>query len=409
MATVKSYEVPVLMPEDAPQPKPSISKIRLSCLAISAWSIKCKIILSTALLVATVGAGVFALYIVPCNIPAPPGTCQPLLSFAKEIPSAQRDMDPFAYIVASDSQFPWVDERQATIALCESVAKIVDDFDRCKEWFAKHSNELQLRAARHLMHGTRNLTWPTATGLTIQAGERIVPPVQLVMNGDLTAFYHEDEAESYEQMFHAKDVNMMPGLGNHDYTNNANDCFRLSFDANCCAKRAVDYMRQGVACGTIPNFDSARITSYDAPSMAYSWDEGNYHFVQLHYRPYYEDPELPVESSIDWLEQDLTEAHARGRSTVIFAHFVIERVLFSSVLEGKGVVGVFHGHIHSFSGFIESYGDVPVFYSGSSSFNTFLVAEFRNNSFNVAAIDAVTGEPVFEDATNSRKMMTVEF
>lgn len=414
MSNIKTYEVPVL-PEQKPIEKPSkASRIPLKssacvCAAVSTVGIKCKLLCVVAVVLATTSAAVLAFFIAPCNIPLPPDGCFPLLSFSNPIPAATPHMEGFSYIVASDSQFPWVDKKSEAVELCATEANIVNDYERCLAWFADHSNLMQLSAARHLIHGTRSLSWPSQPSLTAQVGEVVVRPSRLVMNGDLTAFYHEDEAAKYESFFHARDIEVMPGLGNHDYTNNADDCYRLSFDANCCAKLAVDYMRRGVACNTIPNFNSRRVTSYDAMSMAYSWDEGNYHFVQLQYRPYYEDPQLPVASSVAWLEQDLAEAYDKGRSTVIFAHFVVDRKNFTEVLRDKGVVGVFHGHIHSFSGYVESYGDVPVFYSGSSSFNTFLLVEFRNNSFNVASIDASTGEPVYQEEDNPRRMVTVDF
>lgn len=80
-------------------------------------------------------------------------------------------------------------------------------------------------------------------------------------------------------------------FGNHDYVNNVNECkgqFK-SLDPNSCANAAVDSMRSVITPGcddtTWANFPRGEVTSFDAESMAYSFDYNNWHFVVLQYSP----------------------------------------------------------------------------------------------------------------------------
>jgi hypothetical protein len=80
-------------------------------------------------------------------------------------------------------------------------------------------------------------------------------------------------------------------FGNHDYVINVNDCVGhyKSFDRNVCARTAVDNMRSVLMPGcdthTWANFPRDNITSFDADSLAYSFDYNNWHFVVLQYSP----------------------------------------------------------------------------------------------------------------------------
>jgi hypothetical protein len=76
-----------------------------------------------------------------------------------------------------------------------------------------------------------------------------------------------------------------------DYVINVNDCaghFK-STDRNVCARTAVDTMRAVLTPGcdatTWSNFPRENVTSFDANSLAYSFDYGAWHFVVLQYSP----------------------------------------------------------------------------------------------------------------------------
>ncbi|PVE05011.1 hypothetical protein B472_16575 [Limnohabitans sp. Rim28] len=50
-------------------------------------------------------------------------------------------------------------------------------------------------------------------------------------------------------------------------------------------KNAINLIRGSVFLGYVKNMPSETLESYDAGSLAYSWNKGPYHFVQLHNEP----------------------------------------------------------------------------------------------------------------------------
>lgn len=177
-------------------------------------------------------------------------------------------------------------------------------------------------------------------------------------------------------------------------------------------------------------------------SLSYSFDIGNYHFVQLQYRPDYEidlpdrgvsvfglpvvpSPGFHVTKSYDWLRADLAAATAAGKQSVINMHDVISNdciVLnanwnpcnpavtsvkddpaFRSAIAGQNVVAVFGGHVHQLfgkvagdDGYIDN-GDyrIPIFHSSSADCERILLADFHRRYFNFASVSTHTGAPEF--------------
>lgn len=169
-------------------------------------------------------------------------------------------------------------------------------------------------------------SWPWAAG-----GGAVQEPRALVVLGDMTEFYREDEVDAF-RAFYDPSVDAPPAtdatrnsssaasssagstsraqeeargaatspqvelptwlmFGNHDYVINVNDCaghFK-SVDRNVCARSAVDQMRSVLTPGcdehTWGNFPRGNVTSFDADSMAYSFDYNQWHFVVLQYSP----------------------------------------------------------------------------------------------------------------------------
>jgi hypothetical protein len=156
--------------------------------------------------------------------------------------------------------------------------------------------------------------WPWQAG-----GGRVMDPRSLVVLGDMTEFYREDELDAFRALYdpsigpaaadaptnsssgkvqdsrdtEAAQVQLPTWLmfGNHDYVLNVNDCaghFK-SIDRNVCARTAVDQMRSVLTPGcdehTWANFPRNNVTSFDAESMAYSFDYNDWHFVVLQYSP----------------------------------------------------------------------------------------------------------------------------
>lgn len=79
-------------------------------------------------------------------------------------------------------------------------------------------------------------------------------------------------------------------------------CSAKTVDANFCAKWAVHMMRAALApgcpSGHFSGLPKANITSFDAPSMAYAFDYGRYHFIVLHQSPRYEEEAIGVAESM---------------------------------------------------------------------------------------------------------------
>ncbi|SNS86472.1 MULTISPECIES: metallophosphoesterase [unclassified Pseudomonas] len=239
----------------------------------------------------------------------------------------------------------------------------------------------------------------------------------LIINGDLTEFGHGNERRSFrEQIVKAegsqKGPLFLPGLGNHDYANNVNDCAN-----NGCARDAVcDHI---IWTKTIQNKSSG--VSFDHSvkkegnetvhrgSLAYSFDIGNLHVVQLNLEPTYTvnfhtgDPiagtRFIISSSMAWLENDLTAAKARGKYTIVNMHKYgnwkddsVRTGKFADLVKNNKVVGIFAGDIHLDLGKIGVLGKVPVFRSGALMNKTWLrlLFDWNNHILQVDSYQHVT-------------------
>ena len=174
------------------------------------------------------------------------------------------------------------------------------------------------------------------------------------MNGDLTAYFHPDEIDSYIDIYHDIEgiESYFPSLGNHDYDHKDGGMFFMdqwftnSVPKSCNAKHSIAYMKRGI-CGDIPNFDEKRIVGYDPESLAYSWEEGTWHFVVVNFHPTFESASTKIKSSMKWLEKDLTKAKASGMNSVIFVHAAQGlNAALESIVDGKNVIAFFAGHTH---------------------------------------------------------------
>ncbi len=99
-------------------------------------------------------------------------------------------------------------------------------------------------------------------------------PKGLIINGDLTNYGHLDELDAYRNHWNARvqGIRIYPGLGNHDYANNVDDC-----TVNHCANRMMNFFKNFIR-QTLSrpmdlreegNFLNVQYTG----SLAYSWDE----------------------------------------------------------------------------------------------------------------------------------------
>jgi hypothetical protein len=314
---------------------------------------------------------------------------------------------PFTMIIASDTQLPWGTDPSCTgtPSECELAYGTLTN-----QWFARSMNDIQSLG-----------TWPAVLPNT--GGSAVEQPVGVIINGDLTAFFHTWQVDLYRQFYDPSypmpdpdflELPLWAGLGNHDYANNVNDCFGNEtidwppYGANSCAVHAARYVRAMVGCGTVPNFPYAEVHSFDTGSLAYSWDLGSWHFVQLNNYPTYTVPAIGVSSAIAWLANDLAEAAAAEKKVVLNLHDYAEHWSmsdpgFQAAISGKTVVAVFAGHFHSTDGLTATvpFTSIPIFLSGAAEHSRYLLAEFGDDYLTVATISSLNGVPAFVTGTLS--------
>ena len=248
-----------------------------------------------------------------------------------------------------------------------------------------------------------------------------------VMNGDLTSYGHDDELEAFSELYEEKlNMNLWPGLGNHDYQGNVDDCFE-----NSCAMLMVDYMKDKVDELNALEFDWEVESGYKFPlertwhrgSLAYSWEIGGYHFVQLQNFPLYytsfdawdwagaDMHHYDIMSSLDWLIQDLKRANEAGKKIVLNFHtagysrwgnnktgwWMHGGPFYEALQEhGRNVVAIMVGHDHhrvgEYSKVDVNGRIIPVFWNGSAIYQHYILVSFEEESFTVWAVDSSAGE-----------------
>lgn len=374
----------------------------------------CAVGLVTTVVAAAANAQVHTPYCLQSFIYAD-GTCDPGLRYVPRCDAAsftrprvvQASSTPFTMILASDTQLPW-----GTAPGCAGTTT------ECEIEYGTLTNRWHARA----MNGIQSLgSWPGV--LPNSGGQPISEPAGVIINGDLTAFFHYWQVDLYRKFYDPSfpgadpDVLQLPlyaGLGNHDYANNVNDCFGIEAQdwidhgANSCAFQAARYVRAMLACGTVPSFPHRRVLSFDNSSLAYSWDMGSWHFVQLHNYPTYTVPDLGITSSIAWLANDLDEAAAAEKKVVLNLHdysdhWSMNDPGFQAAISGSTVVAVFAGHYHSLDGLRTTVPgtSIPLFLSGAAEYNRFLLAEFGEDYLTVATISSLNGTPAFVTSSRS--------
>lgn len=252
-------------------------------------------------------------------------------------------------------------------------------------------------------------------------------PEGVLVNGDLTAFWDRDEFQTYMALWSNPamvKLPVYPGLGNHDYANNLDDCtliddlhFTSLLERNACAGAAMSFAREMVSCGNVATFPAQKVVGFDLGSGSYSFDIGPIHFVQLHNWPGYA-PTLPTpgdgpgwvpsSSALPWLKRDLAMATKVGLKTILNIHDGDDHFKFGdaaelrTVLKGIPVIGVFAGHMHDVAGLrgywsLDAVHDIPLILSGSPMFTGMLLVEFEPERYKVFRLDTREGNPSFVD------------
>jgi cytolysin (calcineurin-like family phosphatase) len=252
----------------------------------------------------------------------------------------------------------------------------------------------------------------------------------LIINGDITEYGNSNELDFFKSCYKQVKVPYYAGLGNHDYQNNVDDIYK-----NENANRMVNYMIDHVKNNGCTNKDVIKVEdSYNFPSLtnittaslAYSWDEGKVHFVQLNNFPYYlrtwhnyysekaKEIKVNIKSSLGWLANDLALARRAGKVIILNYHMpllggdgvdkyppaVVEEseARFKKMLSDYKVSAVFVGHYHQNLGIDTNmqgfYGKTPVFYCGSAIFNKYLSVQFIADSMIVQGLNSIDGNCV---------------
>ncbi len=203
----------------------------------------------------------------------------------------------------------------------------------------------------------------------------------VILNGDLTEFGHPWQLDAYqhywnEQLNHNA-FQLFPGLGNHDYANNVGECGPAPRRTDCAKQSIEVYLEQLRATRSALNVD------WDPKeregSLAYSWNIGGVHFVQLNNYPTYEvtidrpagEQPYRIISALPWLRRNLRQAASRGQAIIVNYHDADEHFAddseFARIVDEYGVSAIFAGHYHEIAKQLKTVGEtqVPVFTSGS--------------------------------------------
>ena len=290
-------------------------------------------------------------------------------------------MQPFSYIIASDAQLYWFNGEFAEMGR-KALPPSCRPSDSCGECTGKHGMKTNLRLrkaweslmtgktdgmnASHanlpipntlVMNGERCLhdfsRWDAANNNNLfSLGQHHISNAIFNPNiGDLTAYFHPWEKRAYDSIYNSIDglKYYFPSLGNHDIEHSSGAMYggdQWVGPPNCNMEHAIGYMKSGI-CGQIPAFDADRIVRYDSSNLAYSWDDGRYHFVHSHYYPSYEMASVKYRSSLEWLERDLQLARDSGLTTILFVHAAQGlNEAMETIILGKNVRAIIAGHTH---------------------------------------------------------------
>lgn len=277
---------------------------------------------------------------------------------------------PFSIIFASDTQYPWVDPsgRQLT------ESQVQDESERYNKQMVAAMNRIFAEP-----------------GTNVRGG---------IINGDLTAFGHPWQLNKFKEMYGSDKLKfpLFLGLGNHDYANNVDDCYN-----NRCATGMVDYMIEHIQNNSASSFDYSTSGYRVSGSLAYSWDIGNIHFIQLHNYPAYTRKftttfwTYEIKSSMEWLRKDLASAREQQKFIIINMHDATDHFPkehkaeydeFVKLVDIYKVSAVFAGHFHHLSGYQKRIGNALLFLSGAASYRTFLLGRFVDGNLYVEFVNA---------------------
>ncbi len=178
----------------------------------------------------------------------------------------QEGFKPFSYLIASDSQLNWYNGESAYIGK-KNYPPPCSKRDSCGSCTAKFGSYTNMQ----MKNTIEKIIATTSTSSTDDESSN-VNVTALVMNGDLTQYFHRREELDYKSLYHnIRGLKQyFPSLGNHDY-----DQGSATYDNDewisphyCNGKHAIAYFRSSF-CNKIPKFEAKdRVTRYNPQSLA---------------------------------------------------------------------------------------------------------------------------------------------
>ncbi|GMT35765.1 hypothetical protein PFISCL1PPCAC_27062 [Pristionchus fissidentatus] len=307
--------------------------------------------------------------------------------------------DELAIIVMGDPQFHFMCEMANPP--CKEASR------RCMEAVAQESDKPASSNARHpttadcIAIESRYANRIQRTAMESLIGSQRYPPAGLVIDGDLTDFGHNPQLEEFKTGWMKNfPIPIFPGLGNHDYQNNINDCA-----LNICARTMLNWYIHFAANKSLPiQFNS---TSYTG-SLAYTkrlcslTGKNCAQVVQMNNAIDYEVAftaffieNWRIESGFAWLKRQLELWKDDTLPILINVHQnedareeKLKQLLGDWIYENRGKaikrkIGVFFAHMHARHEVktVCLHGvSVPFVYVGSVPNNRFTVLRFFGDS-----------------------------
>ncbi|QOS97732.1 metallophosphoesterase [Brevibacterium sp. JNUCC-42] len=234
----------------------------------------------------------------------------------------------------------------------------------------------------------------------------------VLINGDITAYGHNSlwsPERQWDKMRDLLSILKKPyyfGLGNHDIEGNEGVYFMTSMQryinhvkGHNLPESQFDYKRDVVT-------GHGSSTIIDSGSFGYAVDFGSIYSIQLNNFPTMNRSNAVVGYSIrmfenlNWLENQLKKARDNKKIIIVNVHKPNDwaggaNQRFKNLLKDYAVAAVFCGHYHfncgdysyyKESSYVDYFGNIPVFLSGSASQRTYLILEHVESKLNIYSV-----------------------
>ena len=104
-------------------------------------------------------------------------------------------------------------------------------------------------------------------------------------------------------------------------------------------------MREMITSAAVPNFPSHWVQSFHWESLSYSWEYGDYLFIQVNNFPGYIASSIHIDASFSWLNSELQRGTAAGKKIVLNMHDFRLRPTNYGRIRISSVVAIFYGHL----------------------------------------------------------------